>query len=152
MQQSSCVCRVMLPYFVSTVYYLAVGIHPDGYTVNATKYEAVAFVDDHTMAVQGGTYLLTVNIIPVTLNINDVVVFITTINGSGTESVDFQGIQGITTNLVVLRTVNSVPQGNYVFTLGLMPFSTTLSGPFTKLERDVELWILPPAGKLYYYT
>ena len=114
--------------------------------MNATKYEAVAFVDDRTMMVQGGTYLLTVNIIPVTLNINDVVVFITTINGSGTESIDFQAVQGASVNLVVLRTRNPIPQGIYIFTIGLMPFSLTLPGTFTKLEREVELWILPPAG------
>ena len=125
----------------------ATDVHPDGYTVNATKYEAVAFVDDRTMVVRGGTYLLTVNIIPVTLNINDVVVFITTINGSGTESVDFQGIEGASKNLVVLRTVNPIPQGNYIFTLGLMPFSSTLPGTFSTLEREVELWVLPPAGR-----
>ena len=115
--------------------------------MNATKYEAVAFVDDLTMMVQGGMYLLTINIIPVTLDINEVLEFIATINGAGTESVDFQGIQGASTNLVVLRTRNPIPLGNYSFTIGLMPFSFTLPGMFSKLQREVELWILPHARK-----
>ena len=115
--------------------------------MNATKYEAVAFVDERAMMVQGGSYLLTINIIPVTLNINEVVEFITAINGAGSESTDFQGALGASTNLVVLRTRNPIPQGNYIFTIRLMPFSSTLPGPFTKLEREVELWVLPPAGR-----
>ena len=120
--------------------------------MNATKYEAVAFVDVHdiTMEVQGGTYLLTIAVIPVTLDITQVTQFITTnITGAGTVGVDIQGVPGVTANLVILRTVNPIPPGKLFFTVGLEPFSTspTLPGPFTELEREVELWILPPARR-----
>ena len=137
----------MLSWFVSIVYCIASDVHPDGYTVNATKYEAVAFVDDVTMTVQGGTYLLTIEVIPTELNTTEVEQFIATINGTGTEMLDFQAALGATTNLVVLRTINPIPPRKHSFTVGLKPYSFTLPGPFTTLEREVELWILPPARR-----
>lgn len=136
-----------MSWFVSIVYCIATDIHPDGYTVNATKYEAVAFVDDATMMVPGGTYLLTIEVIPTELDTTKVEEFITTINGTGTEVLDFQGALGATTNQVVLRTINPIPPGKHSFTVRLKPFSFDLPGPFTTLEREVELWILPHARR-----
>ena len=115
--------------------------------MNATKYEAVAFVDDVTRMVQGGTYLLTIEVIATTLDTTKVQEFITNIIGTGTENVDFQGVLGALVNQVVLRTRNPIPPGNHSFTVSLQPFSFILPGPFTTLEREVELWILPPARR-----
>lgn len=133
--------------YASIVCCLGTEIHRDGYTVNATKYEAVAFVDDSTMTVGGGVYLLTIEVIPVTLNITDIVGFITNITKDGTMSPDIQGVSGALNNLVILRTVNPLPPGNYFFTVGLTLYSLTLTGTFTELVREVELRILPPARK-----
>ena len=115
--------------------------------MNATKYKAVAFVDDVTMTVQGGAYLLTIEVIPTELNTTQVEQFIATINGMGTEMLDFQAALGATTNQIVLRTINPIPPGKHSFTVELKPYSFTLPGPFTTLEREVELWILPPARR-----
>ena len=134
-------------WFVFTVYFIATDIHPDGYTVNATKYEAVAFVDDVTRMVQGGTYLLTIEVIATTLDTAKVQEFITNIIGTGTENVDFEGALGALVNQVVLRTINPIPPGNHSFTVSLQPFSFSLPGPFTTLQREVELWILAPARR-----
>ena len=97
--------------------------------------------------VPGGTYLLTIEVIPTELDTTKVEEFITTINGTGTEVLDFQGALGATTNQVVLRTINPIPPGKHSFTVGLKPFSFDLPGPFTTLDREVELWILPPARR-----
>ena len=135
----------------SIVYCIATDFHLDGYTVNATKYEAVAFVNDVTMMVQGGTYLLTIEVIPSTLNITAVEEFFTTINGTGTERLDFQGNVGASNYQVILRTRNLIPPGKHSFTVELKPFSFILPGPFTALEREVELWVLPPARRFALY-
>ena len=131
-------------YVAAIICCLGSEIHRDGYTVNATKYEAVAFVDDSTMNIPGGSYLLTIEVIPVSLNISQVQEFFVNINGSGTESVDITKAVGASTSLVILRTVNPLPPGNHLFTVGLKPFSHTLTGTFTELKREVELWILSP--------
>ena len=112
--------------------------------MNATKYEAIAFVDDITMNLQGGSYLFTIEAIPVSLDISQVLEFSLSINGSGTESVDIQGVFGASSRHVILRTVNPLPPGSHLFTVGLKPFSLTLTGTFTELKREVELWILSP--------
>ena len=115
--------------------------------MNATKYEAVAFVDDSTMNVGGGAYLLTIDVILVTLNITDVNAFLTNITRDGAMSFDIQGVPGASSNLVILRTVNPLAVGTHLFTIGLKLDSLTLTGTFTELVREVELWILPPARR-----
>lgn len=115
--------------------------------MNATKYEAVAFVDDSTMKIPGGSYLFTIEVIPVSLDINQVVEFIVNINGSGTESVDITKGLGASASMVIIRTVNPLPPGNHLFTVEMKPFSQTLTGTFTELKREVELWILSPTRK-----
>ena len=113
--------------------------------MNATKYEAVISADEHTGMILGGSYLFTIRVITDTLDINQVDVFFTSISQNGVRSIDFGAVPGILPELIVVRTINPLPEGVYRFSISLMPFSSMgVLNPVGTQVNEAEVRIQPP--------
>ena len=122
-------------------------INSEGYTVNATKYEAALFVSESTNMVADGTILFTIGIIPVTLDINMVVEFLGAVTGSGTDNINFQAVQGASIDQVVVSAQDPLPAGVYTFSIELTIFSFANPHLIPSHVTEAEVWILPPPRK-----
>ena len=112
--------------------------------MNATKYEAALFANESTNMVVGGTYLFTIGIIPVTLDLGTVLEFLAAVTGTGTDNVDFQAVRGTSVDQVVVRPVTPLPVGLYTFSVSLAIFDFDDPNPVVSHVSEAEVWILPP--------
>ena len=87
--------------------------------MNATKYETALFANESTNMVASGTYLFTIGIIPVTLDLGTVLEFLAAVTESGTDNVDFQTVRGTSVDQVVVSTVTPLTEGVYTFSIAL---------------------------------
>ena len=113
--------------------------------MNATTYEAALFVNESTNMVAEGSYLFTIGIIPVTLDIGMVLGFVGAVIGTGTENVNFQAARGATVEQVVVSALYPLPVGVYTFNIRLAIFDGT--DPVVSHVAAAEVRILPPPGK-----
>ena len=130
--------------FFSSLHYIASDVNSEGYTVNATKYEVALFANESTNMVAGGTYLFTIGIIPVTLDLGTVIDFLAAVTGTGTDSVDFQAARGTSVDQVVVSAVTPLPVGVYTFSVSLAIFDFNHPDPVESQVSEAEVWILPP--------
>ena len=112
--------------------------------MNATKYEAVLFVNESTNMVAGGTYLFTIGIIPVTLDLGTVIDFLAAVTGTGTDNVDFQTARGTSVDQVVVSAATPLPEGVYIFSVTLAILDFGNPEPVESQVSDAEVRILPP--------
>ena len=113
--------------------------------MNATTYEAALFVNESTNMVAEGSYLFTIGIIPVTLDIGMVLGFVGAVIGTGTENVNFQAARGATVEQVVVSALYPLPVGVYTFNIRLAIFDGI--DPVVSHVAEAEVRILPPPGK-----
>ena len=115
--------------------------------MNATKYEAALFVDESTDMVAEGTYLFTIGIIPVTLDISTVIEFIGAVSGSGTVQINFVVDGGASVDQLVVSTQAPLPVGVYTFNifLAILDFYNPDAGVSHVTEAEVR--VLPPPRK-----
>ena len=130
--------------FLSSLHYIASDVNSEGYTVNATKYEVAVFANESTNMVADGTYLFTIGIIPVTLDLGTVLEFIAAVTGTGTDNVDFQAVSGTSVDQVVVSTTASLPVGVYTFSVTLAIFDFDNPDPVESQVSEAEVRILPP--------
>ena len=115
--------------------------------MNATTYEAALFVDESTNMVAEGSYLFTIGIIPVTLDITTVLGFLGAVIGTGTENVNFQAATGAAVEQVVVSALDPLPVGVYTFNIILGILDIDGNDPVVSHVAEAEVWILPPPGK-----
>ena len=113
--------------------------------MNATTYEAALFVDESTNMVAEGSYLFTIGIIPVTLDITTVIAFLGAVIGTGMDNANFQAARGAAVEQVVVSTLDPLPVGVYTSNIRLAIFDGT--DPVVSHVAEAEVWILPPPGK-----
>ena len=125
-------------------------INSAGYTVNATKYEAALFVDESTNMVAEGTYLFTIGIIPVTLDISTVIAFIGTVSGSGMVHNNFAVDGGTSVDQLVVTALEPLPVGVYIFSISLAILDFDNPDPNQvpiNHVTEAEVRVLPPPRK-----
>ena len=113
--------------------------------MNATTYEAALFVDESTNMVAEGSYLFTIGIIPVTLDITTVIAFLGAVIGTGMDNANFQAARGAAVEQVVVSALGPLPVGVYTFNIILAIFDGT--DPVVSHVAEAEVRILPPPGK-----
>ena len=110
--------------------------HETGYILNATRYEAAAFVDEETNTLGTGSYLFTINIMSSDGSpIDDSASFFVTISNN-----NFRDVAGSSSNILVIVTNDVVPAGTYTFSIRIMPFVFPTVPEF---EVEAEVRILP---------
>ena len=114
--------------------------------MNATKYEAALFVDESTDMVAEGTYLFTVGIIPVTLDISTVIAFIGAVSGSGGDVHTAFQVAGDVDRLVV-STQEPLLVGVYTFRISLAILDFDNPDPVVSHVTEAEVRALPPPRK-----
>ena len=112
--------------------------------MNATKYEVALFVDESTMMVADGTYLFTIGIIPVTLDISTE--FIGAVSGSGGDVHTAFQVAGDVDRLVV-STQAPLPEGVYIFSISLAILDFDNPDPVVSHVTEAEVRALPPPRK-----
>ena len=127
----------------SSLHYIASDVNSEGYTVNATKYKVALFANESTHMVASGTYLFTIGIIPVTLDLGTVIDFLAVVTGTGTDSVDFQAVRGTSVDQVVVSIV-TLPVGVYTFSVSLAILDFNNPDQVESQVSEAEVRILPP--------
>ena len=97
--------------------------------------------------VADGTYLFTIGIIPVTLDISMVFEFIGLVVGSGSDNINFQAVPGDTIDQVVVIAQDPLPMGVYTFSIELTIFSSANPDLIASHVTEAEVRILPPPRK-----
>ena len=115
--------------------------------MNATKYEAALFVDESTKMVADGTYLFTIGIIPVTLDISTVIEFIGAVSGSGTVHTNFDVDKGASVDQLVVTALGPLPVGVYTFSISLAILDFDNPDPVVSHVTEAEVRVLPPPRK-----
>ena len=118
--------------------------------MNATKYEAALFVDESTNMVAEGTYLFTIGIIPVTLDISTVIAFIGTVSGSGMVHTNFAVDRGTSVDQLVVTALDPLPVGVYIFSISLAILDFDNPDPNQvpiSHVTEAEVRVLPPPRK-----
>ena len=115
-------------------------INSAGYILNATRYEAAAFVDEVNDMLGAGSYLFTINIMssdgsPID---NSVSFFVST------SDTYFNDVEGSSNNIRVIVTADPIPAGTYTFFIRIQPFSFPIQPVF---EVEVEVRVLPQPRK-----
>ena len=126
-------------------HYIASDINSEGYTVNATKYEATLFIDESANAVPEGTYLFTIGIIPVTLDISTVVEFIASVTTQvGPFIIYYQTAQGASVEQIVVSTLD-FPLHVGVYSLSISLAIIDFDNPDQGISHvtEAEVWVLP---------
>ena len=127
--------------------YTASDVNSAGYTVNATKYEAALFVDESTNMVADGTYVFTIGIIPVTLDISTVIEFIGTVSGTGTVNTNFAVNGGASVDQLEVTALDPLPVGVYIFSISLAILDFDNPDPVVSHVTEAEVRALPPPRK-----
>ena len=115
--------------------------------MNATKYEAALFVDESTSMVAEGTYLFTIDIIPVTLDISTVIAFIGTVSGTGTVQTNFAVDEGASFDQLVVTALDPLPVGVYTFSISLVILDFDNPDPVVSHVTEAVVRVLPPPRK-----
>ena len=115
--------------------------------MNATKYEAAFFVDESTHMVAEGTYLFTIGIIPVTLDIDTEIAFIGTVSGTGTVNTNFAVNGGASVDQLVVTALDPLPVGVYTFSISLSIFTFANPDAGVSHVTEAEVRALPPPRK-----
>ena len=115
--------------------------------MNATKYEVALFVDESTHMVTEGTYLFTIGIIPVTLDISTVIEFIGTVSGTGPVNINFDVDEGASVDQLVVTTLDPLPVGVYIFNISLVILDFDNPDLVVSYVTETEVRVLPPPRK-----
>ena len=115
--------------------------------MNATKYEAALFVDESTNMVAEGTYLFTIGIIPITLDISTVLEFIGTVSGTGTVNINFEVARGASVDQLVVTALDPLPVGVYTFSISLTILDFANPDAVVSHVTEAEVRVLPPPRK-----
>ena len=118
--------------------------------MNATKYEVALFVDESTNMVAEGTYLFTIGIIPVTLDISTVITFIGAVSGTGTVQTNFAVDEGASVDQLVVTALDPLHVGVYTFNISLVILDFTFFDPVVSHVTEAEVRVLPPPRKCVY--
>ena len=118
--------------------------------MNATKYEAALFVDESTHMVAEGTYLFTIGVVPVTLDISTVIEFIGAVSGTGTVNTDFAVNKGASADQLEVTALDPLPVGVYTFSISLAILDFDNPDPnqvAISHVTEAEVQVLPPPRK-----
>ena len=118
--------------------------------MNATKYEVALFVDESTNMVAEGTYLFTIGIIPVTLDISTVITFIGAVSGTGTVQTNFAVDEGASVDQLVVTALDPLHVGVYTFNISLAILDFIFFDPVVSHVTEAEVRVLPPPRKCVY--
>ena len=115
-------------------------INSAGYILNATRYEAAAFVDEVNDMLGAGSYLFTINIMsgdgsPVDNN----VIFVLSPSDS-----NFNDVEGSSSNIRVIVTADPITAGTYMFIIRIQPVTFPIP-PVSEVEAEVR--VLPRPRK-----